>query len=444
MDECPNCGARLAGDPSWCPRCLSRFDQASPAAAPARQFASAWASIQGVLPEAPSRAVGPPPSIYTPYTPPPPPTESPAIATAADQSAGKSHIPRTVVTAILLGVVLQGVDYGLVRGLHLQAPTAIGLGLGLTLAFYLLVLSMVQGRLYEGKVRPTWHLGSPGTALAIGVTAGSALAFVVVTANSALAGRLTSDSTAMTVFAQGGFVRIAMLVVVTVVCAPFIEELLFRGLLAESLRPRGRGAAIWLSALAFALWHLRPELLRYYLLMGALFGLLYWKRGLACSMAAHATFNGVLTVVAVLAVSGAPRTATAGNMSLTAPAAWQQVSSSPGSTDGPALVLRNPSGAQVFIQHLSLPGALDPAALTAHMNSTPFMGPGVTVKAGTVHTVQYPAGAGAEAEVNDNGHDASAVVISSSQGTVIAELMTAGNANAGPQFESMLQSLRVT
>jgi membrane protease YdiL (CAAX protease family) len=384
--------------------------------------------------------------MYTPYTPPAPLVPNPAVgpaATATDAPASQHHIPRTVITAISFGVVLQVVDYVLTRGLHLQNPTAVALGLGLTLAFYLVVLSLVQGRLYEGKVKPVWHIGSPGPGALVGIGVGAALALFVIAANSALAGHLTSDATSMMVFAQGGLIRIAMLVVVTVVCAPFIEELLFRGLLAESLRPRGKGQAIWLSALAFALWHLRPELLRYYLLIGALLGLLYWKRGLVCSMSAHATFNGLLTLVAALAVTGAAHTVTGAGVTLSAPAAWQQVTSTTGGPDGPGLELRSPSGAGVFVERLDIPAALDPNQVAARMNSVPTLGPGVVVKAGTVHPVQYPAGAGASAEVDDNGRDADAVVISSAQGTVVAELITGGNTNARPQFESMLQTLQI-
>jgi len=272
---------------------------------------------------------------------------------------------------------------------------------------------------------------------------GAALALFVIAANSALAGHLSSDATAMMVFAQGGFIRIAMLVVVTVMCAPFIEELLFRGLLAESMRPRGRAAAIWLSALAFALWHLRPELLRYYLLIGALLGLLYWKRGLVCSMSAHATFNGLLTLVAALAVTGAAHTVTGPGVTLSAPAGWQKVTATIDGSSAPGLELHNPSGAEVFIQQLPMQAPLDPNAMAAHMNQVPTLGPGVVVKAGTVHPVQYPAGGGASAEVDDNGHDANAVVISSPLGTVVAELITGGNSNARPQFESMLRSLQI-
>ena len=439
MDECPSCGARLAGDPSWCPRCLSRLDRATPA----REFAAAWSAVKA----SPVETVSPPPTSYTPYQPPPPPVPHPALATPADAGAtpaGKNRIPRTVVMAILMGVVLQAVSYGLVKGLHLQAPTAVALGLGLTIAFYLLVLSLVQGRLFDSAVKPVWHVGSPGAGVLIGVAVGGAVAAVVVAAASAIAGHLASDDVAAIVFAQGGLLRIAALITVMVVCAPFIEELLFRGLLAESLRPRGRGAAIWLSALAFALWHLRPDALRYYLLMGALLGLLYWKRGLVCSMAAHATFNGTLVVVAALSLSGPAHTVTGAGVTLTTPPSWRAVSvTAVGPLSASDLELRSPSGAQVFLHRLQLPAQLNASVLTNKLNASPTIAPGVTIKGGSVRPVHYPAGEGAAADVDDNGHDAEAVVITSPQGAVIVELVTAGNANARAQFESMLQSLRI-
>jgi membrane protease YdiL (CAAX protease family) len=373
-----------------------------------------------------------------------------AAADTADAAAppvGKTRIPRTVVTAILMGVVLQAVSYGLDKGLHLTPPTAVALGLGLTVAFYLLVLSLVQGRLFYSGVKPVWHVGSPGAGAGVGVAVGAGVAFFVVASASAIAGHLASDEVATTVFAQGGLLRIVALVTVMVVCAPIVEELLFRGLLAESLRHRGRGAAIWLSALAFALWHLRPDALRYYLLMGALLGLLYWKRGLVCSMAAHATFNGTLVVVAALSLSGAPHTVTGDGVTLATPASWRAVTStSTGAAPGPSadtdLELRNPSGAQVFVHHQAMP-QLSSSVLASRLNAVPVIGSGVTIKPGTVRPVQYPAGEGAAADVDDNGHDAEAVIISTPQGGVVLELITAGNANARPQFESMLQTLRV-
>src|SRR5207302_304611 len=75
----------------------------------------------------------------------------------------RTPIAPTVVKAILLGVVLQAVVYGLSRGLDMEPAPAVVLGLGLTLSFYLVVLFMVQGRLFYGAVKPVWHIGPPGT-----------------------------------------------------------------------------------------------------------------------------------------------------------------------------------------------------------------------------------------------------------------------------------------
>jgi membrane protease YdiL (CAAX protease family) len=380
--------------------------------------------------------------MYTAYTPPQAPAAvaSPAAGMQAGVRVGRNPIPRTVVRAILLGVVLQVVVYGLTRGVHMQPAPAVAFGLGLTLAFYLFVFAMVQGRLRDSAVNPVWHVGPPAQAAALGVAVGAAQALFVVAVTSAVAGRLASDDVAATVFAQGGLLRIAAVVAVMVVCAPFIEELLFRGLLAESLRSRGRGAAIWLSAIAFAAWHLRPDALRYYLLCGALLGLLYWKRGLVCSMAAHATFSGTLVVVAAVSLSGPPHAVSANGVSLVAPKSWYQVVHTADSD----LEVRSPSGAQVFVHRLPGRVPVDAGAVASRMASVPTLGPGVTVKAGSVHPVQYPVGAGAEAAIDDHGHNADTVVLSGAQGAVVVELITGGNTNAQAQFDNMLQSLTLT
>jgi membrane protease YdiL (CAAX protease family) len=322
----------------------------------------------------------------------------------------------------------------------MQPAPAVALGLGLTLAFYLFVLAIVQGRLLDSGIKPVWHVGQPGTGLVIGVGVGIAIAFTVLALNSLLAGHISSDPTATIAFAQGGLLRVAALVAISVVAAPFIEELLFRGLLAESLRDRGRGGAIVLSAFAFALWHLRPELIRYYLVLGALLGLLYWKRGLVCSMAAHATFNGTLVVVAALSLSGPSHVVSANGVSLSAPKSWYQVVH----TVDSEVELRSVSGAQVFVHRLPTGVRIDAGAVANRMASVPSLGPSVTVKAGGVHPVQYPAGAGAEAAIDDHGHDADAVILSGPQGAVVLELVTGGNANAHAQFATMLQSLHLT
>ena len=226
-------------------------------------------------------------------------------------------------------------------------------------------------------------------------------ALFVVAMASLAARHLASDDSATIAFAQGGFVRVAALVAVMVVAAPLVEELLFRGLLAESLRGRGRGVAVWLSALAFALWHLRPDAIKYYLVCGALLGLLYWKRGLVCSMAAHATFNGTLVVVAALSVSGPAHVMSGTGVTMSAPAGWRQVANP---SSGASLQLRNPSGAQVFVHRQEVSRTVDPSAVVARMGSMINLGPDVTVKPGPVRPVQFPAGGGGEVDITDHGH----------------------------------------
>jgi membrane protease YdiL (CAAX protease family) len=433
MTECPSCGARLTGAPSWCPRCLARFDTVAPAPAVRAGTAGARGSVASLAPPAaPPR----PPSMYTPYTPPPAASEP---APADTEAGGHTRsITPTVVKAILLGVVLQGVVYAISRGLRLDPAPAVALALGLTLAFYLVVFSMVQGRLLDSGVRPIWHIGPPGTALVMGVVVGSLQAGVVVALSSLLAGHVASDATATIAFAQGGYVRVAVLVLIMVVAAPVVEELLFRGLLAESLRGRGKSAAIWLSALAFALWHLRPDALRYYLLCGALLGLLYWKRGLICSMAAHATFNGLLVVVAAMSLSGPAHVVNGGGISLTAPARWQQVATP---SNGAGLELRSPSGASVFAHRLTMPGAPDPTFLLDRLTSASSLGADVVVKKATVHEVQLPNATGVEVDVIDHGHDAQAVLLPAPQGVVVFELVTGGNTNARHDLDAMLRTV---
>ncbi len=59
---------------------------------------------------------------------------------------------------------------------------------------------------------------------------------------------------------------IAALLIVLI--GPVVEELVFRGFLAEALRGRGRRGAVLLSAAAFSLAHLRLAQFRYYLFLG--------------------------------------------------------------------------------------------------------------------------------------------------------------------------------
>ena len=107
-------------------------------------------------------------------------------------------------------------------------------------------------------------------------------------------------------------VGFAVIVVCTVVGAPFVEEVFFRGLLLRALarlfgtwgRWVGPSLAVVLSGLAFGLAHYEPLQLLGLALFGILLGAVSYCTGRqGMNMVAHATFNGIaLAATAVVPV----------------------------------------------------------------------------------------------------------------------------------------------
>lgn len=92
---------------------------------------------------------------------------------------------------------------------------------------------------------------------------------------------------------------VVLLVLVTVVCAPIIEELFFRGLLMRSIENRfGPRWGLVLSSLAFGAVHFQLVQLPGLALAGLVFGFLAQRSGrLGPAIWAHAAFNGVAVAV---------------------------------------------------------------------------------------------------------------------------------------------------
>lgn len=80
-----------------------------------------------------------------------------------------------------------------------------------------------------------------------------------------------------------------------VVCAPILEEILFRGLIFESCRERfGSGAAVLISALLFGLVHGVPVQIINAFVVGLIFGYIYLRTGSLLSVIIlHAINNGI-------------------------------------------------------------------------------------------------------------------------------------------------------
>jgi membrane protease YdiL (CAAX protease family) len=192
----------------------------------------------------------------------------------------------------------------------------------ITVTFYVLVGAALMAFVLRQRVNLVWHRHGVPHALLLGLPLGGIGGLLAVAANSAANGHLASDPNVTALVGGGGAARLFLTFVTVSVLAPLVEETVFRGICAGSLLARGTAPAVWVSAIAFAIWHLNPAALRYYAVMGLVFAGIWLKRGLLASMSAHAAFNGVLTIAAVMATSGTGATTTFNSIAVEIPGGW--------------------------------------------------------------------------------------------------------------------------
>ncbi|MBV8159749.1 MAG: CPBP family intramembrane metalloprotease, partial [Acidimicrobiia bacterium] len=153
---------------------------------------------------------------------------------------------RLAVGVILLNIVVQAFIVVLVQQGQLEASTAIPIVTWIGLLFYAVVLAMLTGPLLT--LRPAWLRGDPGTARLLGAEVGFAAALVLTAIGWAAAGHPVLDSSIDAMVSEGSLARIALALFAVAVVAPVVEELLFRGVVAESLRRNGAAVAVGVSA----------------------------------------------------------------------------------------------------------------------------------------------------------------------------------------------------
>jgi hypothetical protein len=256
-----------------------------------------------------------------------------------------------------------------------------------------------------------------------------------------LVGHPNLDPSINAVVSEGTFTRILLATVVAVVAAPVVEELLFRGVVAEGLRQKGAGVAIVASGFLFALAHLlwTPYYMLYYTLLGVLLGAIYWRRGLLASMAAHAGFNGFLLLLCASVALGPGHRYTANGVSIHASGGWQQDKAT--SAD---LRLDGPGGAGLTVRHEPLPPniGLDLARIADTINSNQLPLPdGTSIVGGSAHVVAYPAGQGVEVSAVEHGHAAELLYVPKGGQLFTVVIATAGSHRAKKEYPGMLQSL---
>lgn len=159
-----------------------------------------------------------------------------------------------------------------------------------------------------GPVRPAWRHVPIG--IGVGIS-GFLIANLIVLMFQASTGVITEPpDQAILENAEAGGLATILSSLVAVVMAPIVEELVFRGVLFQSLRRRlGLWPGIGLSSIVFAIVHFevqQPLYATILLLFGAwLAAALHRTGSLVVPIVAHATFNGIAIILTVAATSGA-------------------------------------------------------------------------------------------------------------------------------------------
>jgi membrane protease YdiL (CAAX protease family) len=301
---------------------------------------------------------------------------------------------------------------------------------------------MVWARSAELNIRPFTGLVPRKTLV------GAAEGFIVGGVGAALlfatirvtVGRPVLDPSTALLTTQGNVLVLFLGIVLIAVAAPVVEEIVFRGFLAEAFRDRGKRVAVLVSALAFSLAHLRLSQFRYYLGMAILLAIVYWRRGLVGSITAHATFNGMLIVLAAAAAHGPALDVRTAGFTVAVPQTYHV------STDvfGEDLVAVGPLGAQIEFAHVDVD--VPPARqLAGEMvcGQLPFP-PELVVDSASVAVLPFPAGEAVSLNVSVEGRPGRMVALPRPGGLWIATVVSDGNHRTLVDFDRMLASWRIT
>jgi membrane protease YdiL (CAAX protease family) len=347
-----------------------------------------------------------------------------------------------VVVAIGLGGLMQLIAVALSRVTSIEPEALIRYDIVLTVGMYAAVAALIVSQITP-SVRLRWGDGSLTMRIAIGAGAGVAFSLLLVALVSAAAGHLQSDPRIVLLMSEGDPTHIIVTAFIGCVAAPLVEETLFRGLLLESLRPRGKGVAIVVSAAAFAVWHFMPASLIYYAALGAALAGLYLARGLACSMAAHVGFNAVLTIAAISIVMGPSHVVQVGDLSMTAPSGWSVQASSAGALVGGDQMLLGPDDAQLEIVPVPSVGRLDADAIAQRLQSGALAVPaGINLALGSLGEVHTPVGDAVEVGLTVDGRQGTIGFLTAGAESYEFIFLSAGSEKATVDFGRMLASLR--
>lgn len=237
----------------------------------------------------------------------------PATIRAAE-SRGEQLMPTSwgVVDAVVAAVGAFVV--ALLVAVLLQTVGLLGTGIGLVIAATVPWLAMAGWPLWATSRfgnGPVLDLGMRLTTSDVGIGIAAGVAALVLGTIAAYLTRLVAGDfesaageAALEAASNGGRWPLIVFAVLVVVGAPFVEELLFRGLLWAGLRRRGWGALATgvTTTVVFALFHFEITRLAVLLVIGGVLAFVrYRTEGLGACMTAHAVNNipGAIAIVAL-------------------------------------------------------------------------------------------------------------------------------------------------
>ena len=351
-----------------------------------------------------------------------------------------SRATRTVAAIIGINLLLQILMAGAFVAADVDRATAVRLSLFVGLGYYGMAALWVLARSASLGLRPWLGRQTAAVGAAEGFVVGGATAVILVAGLRLLLGHPALDPAAALLASQGSVGSLLLGFLVIVVAAPVVEELVFRGFLAESLRDKGPWAAVVASAVAFSLAHLSIVQFRYYLVMGMVLGWVYLRRGLVGSVAAHAAFNGVLMVVAVAAAHGPAIAYDAAGAKVSIPATYR-VSADEVDAD---LVAVGPLGAHVELAHIDSPD-VPPAPVIADnlVAGSLALPPQLVVESSTVTILDLPAGQAVQVTATIDGQDGRVVMLPTPGRLWLASYGSDGGSGSSFDFDEMLTSWRL-
>lgn len=209
-----------------------------------------------------------------------------------------------VVVWVLVAVVAAFAGY------EPEGTSGLAIGIAASVGGFLLALAWLRLRR-----RLTWRLLGPvrpgAMTLAIGLAVGFGGTLLAYLLNAALLAAFGADEPVDQQVLQdalAGGLSLVLAVLLAVVAAPVIEEVLFRGLLFQSLRRRlGLWPAALLSSAVFTVVHVevivsQPIALAGLFALGVVFAWACHRFGsVVVPIVAHAVFNGTSVMIALLA-----------------------------------------------------------------------------------------------------------------------------------------------